>query len=134
MRGGCHCGRVSITLYSKPEFINLCDCTLCAKSGGAWGYFTSGEVEIEGTTKGYRRTDYDEPAVEMRFCPDCGTTTHWVLTEHFEGDRVGVNMRIFAPSELDGIEARTLDGRNWDGEKPAEHRRPVGILGQDVFV
>ncbi len=132
--GACHCGRVNITLENKPDYINLCDCSLCAKSGGAWGYFAGDQVNVEGQTKAYRRADYDKPAVEMRFCQNCGTTTHWVLTEHYDSDRVGVNMRIFEPGELTGIEARTLDGRNWSGDSEAEHRRPPGKLGYDVFL
>ncbi len=134
MKGGCHCGAVSVALQSKPEYINLCDCSLCAKSGGAWGYFTSDQVTVSGMTSSYRRADYDKPAVEMRFCANCGTTTHWVLTENFEGDRVGVNMRIFDPAELNGIEARTLDGSNWSGETDPVHRRPPGQLGSEVFL
>ncbi|RGP39763.1 hypothetical protein BPTFM16_00037 [Altererythrobacter insulae] len=118
----------------KPEYVNLCDCSLCLKSGGAWGYFSQTEVEVEGDTASYRRTDYDKPAVEMHFCSKCGTTTHWTLTEHFEGERMGVNMRIFEPKELSGIEARTLDGRNWFGEGKANDLRPVGKLGEDVFL
>ena len=134
MIGGCHCGAITLTLSSKPGYINLCDCSLCAKSGGAWGYFTSDEVTVDGDTSTYRRSDYEKPAVELRFCPNCGCTTHWVLTEHYEGNRVGVNMRIFDPTELAGIEARTLDGRNWFGEEPANHRREPGHLGIDVFL
>ena len=132
--GSCHCGAVNLSLSKLPEFINLCDCSLCLKSGGAWGYFASIDVEIAGQTNGYRRSDYPEPAVEMRFCSNCGTTTHWILTEHFDGDRVGVNMRIFEPSALDGIEARTLDGRSWQGEGDAAHRRVPGKLGCEVFL
>lgn len=130
----CHCGAVSVTLAKRPEYINLCDCSLCAKTGGAWGYFASPDVGVSGDTKGYRRADYNAPAVEIRFCEICGTTTHWILTEHYEGDRVGVNMRIFEPSDVAGIEARTLDGRNWSGVTEADHRRTPGRLGIDVFL
>ena len=134
MIGSCHCGAITVTLSRQPDYINLCDCSLCAKSGGAWGYFTASEVRVDGETQSYRRRDYDKPAVEMQFCANCGTTTHWVLTEHHDGDRVGVNMRIFEPAALDGVEARTLDGRNWFGETDAAHRRPPGELGRDVFL
>lgn len=134
MTGSCHCGAVRVTLSKPPEYVNLCDCSLCAKSGGAWGYFASAEVSVSGETKGYRRCDYANPAVEMQFCSNCGTTTHWILTEHFDADRVGVNMRIFDPSKTKGIEARTLDGRNWFGDGDADHRRAVGRLGEDVFL
>ncbi len=134
MKGSCHCGKITVEIARKPDFINLCDCSLCLKSGGAWGYFTQDDVRILGDTNSYRRADYDEPAVEMQFCSTCGATTHWALTEHFEGYRVGVNMRVFEPNQLDGIEARTIDGRNWFGDGEASHRRPIGHLGDDVFL
>nr|WP_298897760.1 GFA family protein [uncultured Altererythrobacter sp.] len=134
MKGACHCGAIAVELARKPEYINLCDCSLCLKSGGAWGYFTQTDVDVIGEAGSYRRSDHKEPAVQLHFCSKCGTATHWTLTEHFEGDRVGVNMRIFEPKELNGVEARTLDGRNWFGDGEANHRRPVGKLGEDVFL
>ncbi|MEO0590202.1 MAG: aldehyde-activating protein [Pseudomonadota bacterium] len=114
--------------------MNFCDCSLCAKSGGVWGYYESAHVSIEGETHGYRRVDYDEPAVEIHSCPVCGTTTHWATTEHLVSDRMGVNVRVFAPDELYGIEARFPDGRNWTGETEPRQRRPLGKLGVDAFV
>ncbi len=134
MRGSCHCGKITVTVSHAPEYVNLCDCSLCAKSGGAWGYFTEADVQTSGATSSYRRADYPNPAVELQFCATCGTTTYWVLTEHFDDDKVGVNMRIFEPSEVAGIEARTLDGRNWFGKTDPLHRRPPGKLGRDVFL
>ena len=134
MTGNCQCGAVTVSATHKPSYVNFCDCSLCAKSGGVWGYYERRDVTIEGKTSSYRRSDYDEPAVEMHFCPECGTTTHWITTEHFDGDKVGVNARIFEPCDLTGIEARFLDGRNWYGDKEPEHRRKPGKLGFDAFL
>ncbi|MDJ0978623.1 MAG: aldehyde-activating protein [Erythrobacter sp.] len=134
MTGSCHCGAVRVTVTHKPDYVNFCDCSLCAKSGGVWGYYESADVTVKGETRGYRRVDYDEPAVEVHHCPHCGTTTHWVLTEHLEGDRMGVNARIFEPAELYGVEARFPDGRNWFGETAPGDRRPPGKLGVDAFL
>lgn len=134
MTGACHCGAVSVTVAHTPPYVNFCDCSLCAKSGGVWGYYESADVTVQGETASYRRADREKPAVEMHSCPACSTTTHWRLTEHLEGERLGVNMRLFDPAELSGIEARFLDGRNWDGSAPAQHRRPVGKLGVDAFL
>lgn len=134
MTGSCHCGAVRLSVAHKPAFVNFCDCSLCAKSGGVWGYYESPEVTVEGETSAYCRADYDQPAVEMHFCPKCGTTTHWITTEHFDGERMGVNARIFEPGQLAGIEARFPDGRNWFGETDPTQRRPAGKLGVDVFL
>ena len=134
MRGTCHCGAVSVEVAHKPDYVNFCDCTLCAKTGGAWGYYATSDVAVKGATQSYRRRDYEHPAVEIQFCGQCGTTTHWLLTEHVEEDQLGVNIRLFEPSDLEGIEARILDGRNWTGATPAEHRAPIGTIGENVFI
>jgi len=134
MTGSCHCGAVSVTVPQRPEYVNFCDCSLCAKTGGVWGYYEERDLTVKGATHTYQRSDYAEPAVEIHSCPKCGTTTHWITTEHFDGNPAGVNMRIFEPTELIGIEARFPDGRNWFGETTPTQRRSPGKLGVDAFL
>lgn len=157
MTGSCHCGKVSVRLARRPAYINLCDCSLCLKSGGAWGYFDAGDVDVTGATQGYRRADYPRPGAEMRFCPQCGATINWApiaVSEYHTGpqdtgpqdtgpqhagsqdtgSQLGVNMRLFEPDDLAGIETRTLDGRGWFGTDAVQNRRAPGKLGEDVFL
>ena len=134
MIGHCHCGAVMVTVPHLPDYVNFCDCSLCAKSGGVWAYYDFDELTIEGETHSYRRPDFDEPAIDLHFCPQCATTTHWVTTEHFEGKRSGVNARIFEPDSLSGVEARFPDGRNWFGQGEPSYRQPVGKVGQGALL
>lgn len=132
----CHCGAVKVSVSHQPEFLQDCNCNLCSKSGGVWGYFNPADVEIEGATGSYKRTDYPQPAVEMHFCKDCGSTTHWTLTkEHVarigNNDQMGVNMRLFDSDDLAGVELRFPDGKNWTGESEFGFRRQSVILGKD---
>ena len=132
MRATCLCGAVSVTLSAPPEYINDCNCTLCRKAGGAWGYYSGAQVAIEGATKSYTRTDLDDPAIELHFCPHCSTVTHWTTTPAYQAahpdmDRVGVNMRLFDPDTLGGVELRFPDGKNWTEERPLPRRDPVTI-------
>ena len=70
------------------------------------------------------RRDIPDPVVIMHSCTTCYTTTHWTLPEDFGQDRLGVNIRIFDPADCEGIEARFLDGRNWQGDTEPEYRKP----------
>jgi hypothetical protein len=126
--GTCACGEVSVTLESRPEFINDCNCTLCRKAGAAWGYFAPSSVRVVGNTVAYARRDKTAPAVEVHSCATCATTTHWVLTRAFKEknpsvDQVGVNMRLFDPDDMKGVELRFPDGKAWAGEGPFGYRR-----------
>src|SRR6185437_4759692 len=59
MNGTCPCGGVTVTVPSKPDYLNSCDCTLCFRLGALWGYFDPVEVTVAGETKAFTRTDIE---------------------------------------------------------------------------
>lgn len=128
----CLCGAVRITVAKPPEYIHACNCTLCAKSGAWWGYFDPADLTVTGETHGWSRSDKAEAGGEVRFCPACGATTHFVLTPAMiakHGNTVaGANMRLADPAALAGIELRFPDGRAWSGEGPFGYARPGELL------
>jgi hypothetical protein len=125
LHGGCHCGRVAIAVPGRPEYLNVCNCTLCTKLAGMWGYFPRSQVTIGGRTRGYIRTDLDETYLETHFCEGCGATTHWVPLRADMPDRMGVNMRLFDPDALTGIELRYGNNRDETPGAPRFHRAPT---------
>jgi hypothetical protein len=130
----CLCGQVRIELSKRPAFINECNCTLCAKTGARWAYFHPSEVSLVGEGKGYRREDKEDPAAEIRFCSNCGSTTHFTLTpsaiSKFGNVQLGVNMRLADETHLAGIEVRYPDGRAWPGHGSFDYVRKASIIGQ----
>lgn len=133
MRGRCACQAVTVTIPRKPDYINFCNCALCRKTGGAWGYLEASEVTVAGEIRGFERPDIDEVCLETQFCPNCGSAVRWVAAGNFEGTRVGVNMRLFDPADLAGIECRFPDGINWVDERPEPRLQPLPYGSGPVF-
>ena len=134
MTGTCLCGAVSVTIDAKPPFINDCNCSLCRKAGAAWGYFAPASVTAVGATVPYMRADKPAPAVEVHSCARCAATTHFVLAKAFKeknpsADVTGVNMRLFDPDELHGVEVRFPNGKDWPGEGDYGFRREALTIG-----
>jgi hypothetical protein len=130
VKGHCLCGAVDLELPRAPDHINHCDCTACLPIGATWGYFTLGELRVTAVTR-FVRSDIDDPVLAFHFCPVCGSETHWAPLQGGAGSRIGVNMRLFEPAELDGIEARFSDGRNWEGDrKPPDRHPPIVVAGR----
>ncbi|MEE4190914.1 MAG: hypothetical protein V2I66_05015 [Halieaceae bacterium] len=134
MTGQCVCGEVSVTLDAAPEYINDCNCSLCRKVGGAWGYFKSASVTTTGRTVSVIRKDKESPVCEIHSCATCASTTHFVLTEAYReknptADLVGANMRLFNSADLTGVEVRFPNGKDWPGEGAFEYRRPSIRIG-----
>ena len=129
----CNCGQVQLTVDRRPDYINACNCTLCRKAGARWGYYAPADVRVDGATKGYRRADRADPNTELQFCPECGSTTHFVLTEgaasRFGNTLVGVNMGLADERELSGVEVRYPDGQAWSGVGGFGYVRAPRIIG-----
>ncbi|MEM9668050.1 MAG: aldehyde-activating protein [Pseudomonadota bacterium] len=137
MTNTCACGSVTVTIKKKPDYIYDCDCNLCRKSGAAWGYFASDEVNADGRTIAFARRDKSIPIVEIHSCAICGSTTHFTLTDTYQTenpdvDQVGVNMRLFDPDQLDGVQIQYPNGSAWSGEGPFGFRREPVTLSSDT--
>jgi len=129
----CLCGQIAIETGKRPDFIHECNCALCRKSGARWGYFHPSEASVAGITGGYSRDDKSDPAAEVHFCPTCGSTTHFTLTESavakFGNGVMGVNMWLAEEADLAGLELRYPDGRAWAGEGEFGYYREARVIG-----
>ena len=109
----CHCGRATIRLPRKPDYINHCNCSLCSATGFQGIYYASDELVIDGEFDSYVRGDLPEIYLENFRCAHCGVPTHWMPLSDPPHQRMGVNARLVDPALLAGIEIREIDGRSW---------------------
>lgn len=133
---GCLCGGVRITVAKQPTHLNDCNCKLCRNAGALWGYYHPDDVRIEGAKSVFRRTDIDDPVIDLHFCAECSAAICWRGSAEFvarrgEDDKMAVNMHLCAPDFLNGVELRFHDGANWNGDAPPKMRKPSVTLGED---
>ena len=130
----CHCGAIHISVPRKPTQLTNCNCSICRRLGTLWAYYPMEEVQVSGhpaLTEAYIQGDR---MLRMVRCRTCGCTTHWEPLDTAESqgmaedmpNRMGVNMRNFAPEQLGTLSIRMLDGadtwKSWIWEPPAEDR------------
>ena len=46
LTGSCHCGAVQIQVASKPRQLTSCNCSICRRNGGVWGYYDPSKVKV----------------------------------------------------------------------------------------
>lgn len=114
MEARCHCGRATIQLSRKPDYVNDCNCTICTKLGWTCVYYSSDELEISGQFDGYVRSDLRKAYLEVFRCSHCGVPTHWAPLGEPPFERMGVNAQLLDEALLEGVEVRSIDGRSWD--------------------
>lgn len=77
------------------------------------------------------------PIVAVHACLTCAATTHFEPTSAYKTknpsvDLIGVNMRLFDPDALHGVEVRYPDGKDWSGHGPYEFRREAWTIGESA--
>ena len=112
IEGSCHCGAVRLTLPEPPEDLGSCNCSICRRIGGLWGYYRPDEVTVsdpEGRLTGYVQGD---ASLTTWHCGRCGCTTHWSPNDPAY-ERMGVNLRLFDPEVWEPLPRRLIDGASW---------------------
>jgi hypothetical protein len=79
----CSCGQLRLAVEGEPLRVSVCHCLACQRrTGSAFGYqarFPRENVRIDGDAHEYVRvSDEGEPRT-YSFCPQCGSTVHYVL-------------------------------------------------------
>jgi hypothetical protein len=110
LRGHCHCGAVRIEIPERPTLATLCNCSLCRRLGGLWAYFPLGAVRIDGHPEHSDGYVWGDRTLRTVRCRHCGCVTHWEPLEPKPDGRIGVNLRNFEPTELEGLQLRRFDG------------------------
>ena len=107
--GSCHCGAVTLTLHENPPTKAECNCSLCRRIGGLWYHCAPGAVSVSGPLHGYIQGD---KTLTTWRCANCGCTSHWTPIDP-DGERMGVNLRMFDPELVASLPLIHIDGASW---------------------
>src|SRR4051812_379069 len=103
----CHCGAVRVAVPHRPESLTDCNCSICRRYAVLWAYYRGDSVRIDapsGATDEYIWGDKSQRFVR---CGTCGCIVYW---QKLDGSRVGVNARMFDPTELGCVPIEAFDG------------------------
>ena len=107
--GSCHCGAVKIEVPEAPTEVSSCNCSICSKIGGLWGYYDPAEVDFQGETARYI---WGDRMLALHHCPHCGVTIAWTPLDP-DYRRMGVNARVLEGIDLAAIPVREVDGASF---------------------
>jgi len=110
LTGTCHCGAVRIEFPRRPRMLTNCNCSICRRYCTLWAYYKASDVRVvckSGATESY---SWGRKALRFVRCTTCGCVTNWKRARPRKVTYMGVNMRNFEPSALDGVRIRLLDG------------------------
>ena len=79
----CSCGQLTATTTAEPVRISVCHCLACQRRTGsvfgAQARFPAESVTTQGASKHYARVGDSGARLRFSFCPECGSTVHYVV-------------------------------------------------------
>jgi hypothetical protein len=118
IKGSCHCGETRFEVSEAPSSLTRCTCSLCAKRGALWAYYTPAQFRLVTPIEKVATYRWGSRTVKHHFCAACGCGTYsespdWSTGKSdFDNPRVGVNSRLLDDFDLDAVPATVIDGKN----------------------
>ena len=70
MRGSCHCGHTQFEVSEAPPGVTRCTCSLCAKRGALWAYYTPAQFRLTSPPEGVATYRWGSRTVKHHFCAE----------------------------------------------------------------
>jgi hypothetical protein len=110
----CSCGAVTLSLPEEPSKIVIaCHCLDCQRRTGApfgvGAYYPADVVTISGTSKEFTHAAASGGKIHNYFCPQCGSTVYWKLSNFpaLIGVAVGAMANPKYPAPVRSVEEQT---------------------------
>jgi len=110
LAGSCHCGNVRLEVPDRPQWLILCNCSICRRNGALWAFYQGEDVRLTGHPEHTARYVWGARTIATFHCRQCGCATHWEPLTPEAGTRFGVNIRNFDPDEIGDVRLRRFDG------------------------
>ena len=94
----CSCGQLTLVARGDPIRVAMCHCLACQRrtgsTYGAQARFATANVEVRGRSTVWVRTGDEGTQMHFHFCPDCGATVSYAISE--APDVIAVPIGAFA--------------------------------------
>lgn len=117
--GSCHCGRVRFRVTADLAQVTICNCSICTKKGFVHLIVEPARFELLSGQQELTSYRFNTGVAEHEFCRTCGI--HPFYTPRSDPDKVDVNVRCLEGVELDALERRSFDGKNWEQAIASAH-------------
>lgn len=75
IEASCHCGETVFEVAEAPSGVTRCTCSLCAKRGALWAYYTPAQFRLLSPADNVATYLWGSRTVKHHFCANCGCGT-----------------------------------------------------------
>jgi hypothetical protein len=111
-RGGCHCGEVRFEVEGEVDSASVCNCSICRVKAYVHWIVPRERFRLLTSQASLSTYRFGTGVAQHHFCRCCGVAPFYVPRSH--PDQIDVNLRCVEGVDLERLELRPFDGRNWE--------------------
>jgi centromere protein V len=116
-RGSCHCGDVRFEAEGEVSWAEVCNCSICSRKAYLHWYVPRERFRLLTDASKLSSYRFGSGVARHLFCRRCGVAPFY--EPRSDPDKIDVNLRCVEGLELEGVEIRDFDGRNWEAAHAA---------------
>lgn len=111
-RGGCHCGAVRYEAYGELTRAELCNCSICTKTGYLHWYVDPQAFRLQSGAADITTYQFGTRTAKHHFCCHCGVVSF--RRARSDPNKFDINVRCLDGVNIDALEIVSFDGENWE--------------------
>jgi hypothetical protein len=111
-RGGCHCGAVQYEVEGEIADLDVCNCSICAKTAYIHWHVSPESFRLLTPEKAIETYEFGTRTAKHWFCRVCGISSF--RRSRSSPESIDVNVRCLQGVDAERFEARLFDGQNWE--------------------
>ena len=107
--GSCHCRRITFEVKANIDYVVDCNCSICRRRGALWHGAKESDLRILTGEADLALYQFGTKTAKHYFCKHCGI--HPFVRPRLDPTRWAFNVLC-----IDGVDAKSLPQRHFDGE------------------
>ncbi len=111
-RGSCHCGAVAFEVEGALEGLEVCNCSLCRRTGFVHWTVEPERFRLLTPEAGYATYQFGTRTSRNHFCRSCGISPF--RRSRSDPDKIDVNVRCLEGVDAESLPVARFDGQDWE--------------------
>jgi hypothetical protein len=111
-RGSCHCDSIRFEVDGELSGLEVCNCSICTRTGYIHWYVPPERFRLSTSEDAIATYQFGTRTAKHHFCRSCGISPF--RRARSNPNEVDVNVRCLDGVDIDALETRAFDGRNWE--------------------
>jgi len=111
--GSCHCGNVKFEVTGDMSSVISCNCSFCSRTGALLAFVPVQQFKLLKGEDAQGNYKFNKQVLDHYFCKTCGIRAFSKGAGQGGAEMRAINVRCLEGVDVDALEIKKVDGKNY---------------------